>query len=382
MTILTRTGLRAALVAFAALAGSWSTAHAQSTLTPASTSIENRATVNYSVGGQAQTVIESSPTGNTAPGAGAGENTAFLVDNRVNLTVGELSGNATVTSPGATDTVLAFTVTNTGNAPQGYQLTLSEEVGTTIFGNTDNATFGLASLQIRVDEDPSTGNGTGNGAFDGTETATAIDILNPGFSVTVFVVSPLVPLTLLNGNFTNIVLQAQTAVRNTNGATLETASAGVNDPTTVEVVFADGGNDATESAADQFAIQSAALTVTKEQTVLDDGFGSASPRAIPLALVEYTITIENGSATTAADGIAISDPIPANTTFQTGLYPGPSDVAIGGGAAATCVAETPADTNADGCFRDGGGNLVVGGTALGSIAAGGSATVQFRVRIN
>ena len=235
---------------------------------------------------------------------------------------------------------------------------------------------------MRVDEDPSAGQGTGNDTFDGTETATAIEMLNPGYSVTVFIVSPTVPLTLVNANFANANLQAQTAVINTNGATLVAASAGINDPTTVEIVFADAGNDATQAATDQFAIQSAALTVTKAQTVLDDGFGSASPRAIPNAVVEYTITVANSSTTTAADGLAISDPIPATTTFQTGLYVGPSDVAITGGAATTCIAETPADTNADGCFRNGGGDLVVGGAALGSIAAGATATVRFRVRIN
>jgi uncharacterized repeat protein (TIGR01451 family) len=382
MTTRIRTSLRAALVALAALGGWWSNANAQSTLTPAGTSIQNRATVNYSVGGQPQTLIESSPTGNTTPGANAGANTSFLVDNRVDLTVSEASGAATVTAPGAPSAWLSFTVTNTGNAPQGYQLTISEETGTLLFGNTDNANVGLASLQVRVDEDPSTGNGTGNDTFDGTETATAIDLLNPGYSVTVFVLAPSVPLTLVNGNFANVRLQAQTAVAGTNGSTLELESTGNNDPTAVEILFADAGNDATESAADQYAIQSAALTVTKAQTVIDDGFGSASPRAIPNALVEYSITVANGSTTTAADAIAISDPLPANTTFQTGLYAGASDVAITGGAAATCVAETPADTNADGCFRSGGGDLVVGGTALGSIAAGSTVTVQFRVRIN
>ena len=72
----------------------------------------------------------------------------------------------------------------------------------------------------------------------------------------------------------------------------------------------------------------------------------------------------------------------ARRHFQAGLYPGASDVEITGGAAATCIAETPADTNADGCFRNGGGDLVVGGAALGSIAAGATATVRFRVRIN
>ena len=112
-------------------------------MTPAGTSIANRATVNYSVGGQPQTLIESSPTGNTTPGAGAGASTTFVVDNRVDLTVTELSGNATITTPGATNAALAFTVTNTGNAPQGYRLTLdSKKSATALFGNTDNANLG------------------------------------------------------------------------------------------------------------------------------------------------------------------------------------------------------------------------------------------------
>src|SRR5690606_13754423 len=133
MTSLARLGLRAALAGLLAIGGTWyNAAYAQ--LTPAGSSIENRATVNYSVGGVAQTPIESSPTGNTTPGVNAGENTTFVVDNLVNLTVNELSGNATQTSPGATNAVLAFTVTNTGNAPQGYQLSISEEVATLLFG--------------------------------------------------------------------------------------------------------------------------------------------------------------------------------------------------------------------------------------------------------
>jgi uncharacterized repeat protein (TIGR01451 family) len=376
MTSLVRTGLRAALVALAGL-GWWTSANAQ--MTPAGTSIQNRATVNYSVGGQAQTLIESSPTGNTTPGAGSGASTTFLVDNRIDLTVSEVSGNASVTAPGASNAALAFNVTNTGNAPQGYALTFLEDAGTALFGNTDNANFG--NLVIRVDEDPSSGNGTGNDTYDGTETATAVDVLNPSQSITVFIVAPTTPLTLVNDNFANATLTARVAVPATNGGTLATQSAGANSPTTVEIVFADAGNDATQAASDQFAIRTAALTVTKAQTVIDDGFGSASPRAIPNAIVEYTITVANGSATTAANAVAINDPIPANTTFQTGLFAGTSDVAITGGAAATCVAETPADTNSDGCFRNA-GNLVIGGAALGSIGAGATATVRFRVRIN
>ncbi len=378
MTTIARLGLRVTLASVLVFGGMlFSTAEAQ--LTPAGVTIQNRATVSYSVGGVAQTAIESSPTGNTTPGVNAGANTTFVVDNLIDLTVAESSGNATVTAPGATSAVLAFTVTNTGNSNEGYQLSLAEEVGTTLFGNADTFNVGLPNLTIRVDEDPSSGGGTGNDNYDGTETATAIDTLAPGASISVFVVGN-IPLGALNGAFANVRVQARAATPGTNGATLEVASPGVNNPATIEIVFGDAGNDATESAADQYAIQSAALTVTKAAVVISDPFASASPRAVPGAIVEYTITVANGGATTAT-GVGVSDPVPANTTFVAGAYAGPSDLQITGGATASCVIETPTDTNGDGCFNDG-TKLVVGATALGNIAAGGNATVKFRVEIN
>ena len=363
-------GLRTALVAVAAL-GWWMGANAQ--MTPANTTIANRATVNYTVGGLTQAPIESSPSGNTTPGVGLGTATTFVVDNRVDLTVAEVGATATTTTPGAPDAILTYTVVNTGNAPQGYAFTLAEETTGSVFpAGNDNADFGLGSLVVRVD--------AGAPGYDAGDTAGAIDILNPGQTATVFVVSPSVPLTLLNGNRTNIRLQARVARPNTGGATLETQTGGVNDPTVVEVVFADAGRDATESAVDQFFIQSAAITVTKSQNVLDDGFTTVDARAIPNALVEYTIGVTN-TGFSAANGIAISDPIPTTTTFQTGLYAGGSDVAITGGVAATCVAETLTDVNGDGCLRNNAGELIVGAPALVSIAPAGSVTVRFTVRI-
>jgi uncharacterized repeat protein (TIGR01451 family) len=381
MSTLTRFGLRAALAGLLALGGVWSTANAQ--LTQAGTQILNRATVSYSVGGVGQTDIESSPTGNSTPGANNGADTQFLVDQVVDLTVDEVSGNATTTSPGATAAVIAFTVQNDGNAPQGYQLTISEEVATSLFGNVDSFDIGLANLLVRVDEDPSGGDGTGNDAYDGTETATAIDVLNPGQQITVFVIAN-IPLSALNGAFANVNLLAQTAEPGTNGATLQTESPGVNDPTTVEVVFGDtdtSPNDGADDATDQYAIQSAALTVTKAATVLSDPFGSASPRAVPAAIVEYTVTVTNNGAT-PADAVGVEDVVPADTTFRTGLYAGSTDVevTVGASPAAFCIADV-GDANTDGCAFDG-TTLTVGAPVLGSIAAASSATVRFRVEID
>ena len=378
--MITRTlkGLRTALVAVAAL-GSWMGANAQ--MTTAGTSINNRASVNYSVGGLPQAVIESSPTGNVTPGAGAGVDTSFLVDNLINLSVSELSGSATVVTPGMANQVLSFTIANSGNSPEGYQLTVSEEVGTLLFGNNDNANFGLANLVVRVDEDPSGGNGTGNDTYDGTESATSINQLNPGQSITVFVLaSPTVPLTVINGNYANVNLQARAAAPGTNGGTLEVASPGANLPTSVEILFADTLRDATESATDQFSVVSAGLTITKTQTVLDDGFGSLSPRAIPGAKVLYLTTIENTSTTTPAQLVSFSDPIPANTALLANQYSATGDVGITNGLVATCNADAN-DADGDGCGIVA-GTLNVSSAVIGNIAAGVTVEVQFQVTIN
>jgi uncharacterized repeat protein (TIGR01451 family) len=346
--------------------------------TTAGIQINNRASVNYSVGGLPQAVIESSPTGNVNPGAGAGADTWFLVDNMINLTLTEVSTNATVATPGATNAALAFRITNTGNSPEGYQLSIAEEVGTVLFGNTDNTQFLLANLIIRVDEDPSNGSGTGNGIYDGTETATAVNVLNPNQDIIVFVVSPTVPLTQINGNFANVALTARVAAPLTNGGTLEVASPGANLPTSVEILFADAGFDATASATDQFSIVTAGLMITKAQTVLSDPFGTASPRAIPGSHVEYLITIANSSPTIAATGVSLSDPVPANTAVRLAQYAG-EDVAITGGLTPTCTADA-ADADADGCGVAA-GTLSVSSGVLGSVAGGTSVTVRFQVTI-
>src|SRR3989339_537953 len=117
--------MRIALLASAALLGLVSH-NVWAVVTPSGTVISNIATMNYSVGGVAQTPIGSSPTGNTS---GAGTATAFVVDNKVNLTVAESNSTVTSVSPGATNQVTTFTVTNTGNTAQGYTLVGANAIG-------------------------------------------------------------------------------------------------------------------------------------------------------------------------------------------------------------------------------------------------------------
>ncbi|MBV6416250.1 MAG: hypothetical protein CMLOHMNK_00781 [Steroidobacteraceae bacterium] len=365
---------RIALAVLATAAfGAWQTAGAVGTA--ANTTVSNQSTVNYSVGGVAQTPIESSPTGNSTPGGGAP--TTFVVDNRIDLTVTEVSGGNTPVTPGQTNQVTAFTVTNTGNGPQGYQLTPTNLTGGAVFGNTDNTD--VANLRVFVDSNA-------NGTYDaGVDTATAIDTLAADANVVVFIVAD-VPAGATNGQFANVQLSARAAVPGTNGATLATETTGADTPGAVDTVFGDAARDATEVAADQYAVSSAALTVTKTSAVTQDPHnGVTNPKAIPGAFVEYAVAIANTGAA-AATGLQITDPLPANTTFRTGAYNGgASDVSITVGAnpATFCVAEAGADTNSDGCSRTA-TDLVVGAPALTTVAigAGNAVTVRFQVTIN
>ena len=184
---------------------------AQAAGTDAGTSVTNRATVSYSVNSVAQTPIESSPTGNGTPGTGAGADTTFLVDRRINFTVAEVGGAATTTSPGATGVVTTFSVTNTTNGAQGFALSTANLAnGSVVFGNTDNRDVTITNVFVDAN---------GNGNYDpGTDIATAIDSLAEDTSVAVFIVSD-VPLAAVNGDFANVRLTATAAVAGTNGAT-------------------------------------------------------------------------------------------------------------------------------------------------------------------
>src|SRR5881394_2085508 len=109
--------VRLAVVALG-LIGVVPSAFAAGTDTNYNTDINNTASVNYSVSGVAQTVINSSPTGNSTPGAGNGAVTTFKVDKRIMFIAEETNGAATVTSPSLTQVVTVFRVTNTSNGAQ------------------------------------------------------------------------------------------------------------------------------------------------------------------------------------------------------------------------------------------------------------------------
>lgn len=291
--------------------------------TDSGTTINNRASLSYSVGGVAQTLIESSSTGNSTPGAGAGGDTSFVVDNKVNVQVTESNSTYTSVAPGATVQVTTFSVTNLGNTVQDFALAAANLAsGTTLFGGTDNfdatgctayresgATAGFQILQ---------------------DTATYIDELSAtsgSNSVTVYVVCN-IPAGQANNSNAVVSLTATAraggAAASLGAALTETVGANT---AGVDIVFADGtgtddGNrDAAHSARDAFRVASSALTVQKTVAIVCDPINANSnPKNIPGAVVRWTITVSNAAGAGASATLTqVTDALNANSTFDPDL---------------------------------------------------------------
>jgi uncharacterized repeat protein (TIGR01451 family) len=276
--------------------------------TPSGTTIQNRATINYSVGAVPQTLIESSPTGNSTPGEDNGVDTTFRVDNRVDLTVASLGSTDVI--PGQADRVLAFSITNTGNTTQGYRLDV-------VNGATDIA---MDDIRIYHDLDNSGTPDDGELYVAGSNVA---DVDADG-SIRVLIVAD-TPIGAVNGDTDTYWLRATTLDAGTEVVTTQTRVDQSDDPLAVDVVFADGDGDGggaadalrdgRHMASGVFTVTSAALTVVKTSAVIEDINGeNANAKAIPGARVRYTLTITNNGAATA-EGVTLTDSVPENTTF-------------------------------------------------------------------
>jgi len=360
--------------------------------TAASTQINNRATVSYQVSGVSQTPIESSPTGNSTPGANNGANTQFVVDRKIDLVVQEVGAAVTAVTPGAVNQVTTFFLRNDGNDTQGFTLAGTNQAnGSTVAFSAIVDAFDSTNVRVFVESTACTGVGqAGLSYVAASDTATTIPTLAADACAFVYVVSD-TPISATNGQGSVVRLTATARVPTTLAALTQTA--GAETATVVDVVFADtatGGQTARDAAAfadDIYVISAAALSVAKTSTVISDPFNLlVNPKAIPGATVEYAITLTNTGAQPASV-VTITDPIPANTTFATGTYnAGASNVQISVGATNTfCVAEAGGtDSNADGCVRTAGGVLTVGSPALTTVAtgAGNAVTMRFRVTID
>lgn len=330
-------------------------AFAAPTQTQAGTTITNTVTVNYQVGGVAQTAQTASDT--------------FTVDRKVNVTIAEVGGTTQV-SPGQTSAVLTYSVTNLSNATLDFALTATQQAGgAAAHGGTDN--FDTTNARIFVDTN-------GNGTYDaGTDQqVTYLDELAGETSKTVFVVSD-IPLGRATNDVAAYTLTAtgkEGGAAGTVGAAL-VQTAGAN-TAGMDTIFADGAGstdaarDAAFSAKDDYTVLAAALSVTKVSKIISDPVsGTTNPKMIPGATVEYCITVSNASGGASASNVALSDVLPSTTTYLSSF-----GVLLNGTV-------TSGVCNADGTASGSYASGTVSGT-LASVAAGAARTLLFRVTIN
>lgn len=330
--------------------------------TTSGTTITNTVTVDFQVGGVSQT-------------ASTGSN-AITVDRRVAIRVQETGTATTSVVPGQATAVTTFTITNDSNATIDIGLTAAQLVGgTAAHGGTDN--FDVTGLGVFVDTN-------GNGTYDaGTDTAvTYLDEVAADGVRTVFVIGG-IPGTRVNGDVAGVTLQGQAreggAVA-TQG-TVITATAGANTAgvdtvlfDTAGVVAGDVANDGRSSDDDDFTVSAAILNVFKQSRIVSDPVnGTTNPKMIPGATIEYCIVVSNGSGGAAATSVNISDPLPTQTTYDSGYGIFQSGSYTGTAPSGTCNL----DGTAGGTFAAG----TVSGT-LGTVNPGSTRTLYFRATIN
>ncbi len=330
--------------------------------TASGTTITNTVTVNYQVGGVSQTAT--------------GASNSFKVDRKVNVTVAEVGTSTTQVSPGQTQAVTTFTVTNNSNAALDFSLAAAQQTGGAgAHSNTDS--FDVTNVKIYVDTN-------GDGTFNAGDTeVTYLDELGADLSRTVFVVAD-VPLGLTTGAVAAVTLTAtgrEAGASGSVGAALSQTNTGALnevDPNFVDTVFADvagstdGVRDAAHSAKDDYTVLAAALTVLKTSKIISDPLnGTTNPKAIPGATVEYCISVENAAGSATASSVAISDPLPGTVTYDSGY----GIFVDGTVTSGTCNT----DGSAGGSYNS--GTTTVSGS-LSNVVAGATRTLRFRATIN
>ncbi len=299
--------------------------------TAAGTTISNTATASY-----------TDPGGNSV--SVPSNKVDIVVDELLDVTVATADPGDIVVTPGSTNQVLSFTVTNTGNGSEAFRLTPNAAVGGDQFDPT--------TTSVVLD---SNGNGVYDAGVDTVYTPGANDpVLAPDASVRVFILSS-IPA---GQNDNDRAIVELTAAATTGTGAPGTSFAGQGQGGGNAVVGATGA-DGTDRG--RYLVQNATISFTKSALVTDPFGGSTS---VPGSIITYTL-VATISGTGTLTNAGISDPIPNGTTYQNG------SITLQG-SPLTDAADADAGSFAS-------NNVSV---SLGSVTGGQTRTVTFRVRIN
>lgn len=302
--------------------------------TAAGTTISNTATASYNDAGGNQQSVTSNQVD-------------LLVDEILDVVVAPESTSDVVTQPGLTDQVLTYTITNKGNGPEAFVLTPNGTVGGDQFD--PNPTSILLDINNNGIYEPGI-----DPVYTGSTPALAAEQ-----TLRVFVRST-IPAGASDADRGLVTLTGQ-AVTGTGAPGTSFAGAGVGGGDAV--VGATGADDNADRA---YLVQNATIAFVKSQSVADP-FGGT--QTVPGSVITYTL-VATVSGTGTLTNVAVSDAVPANTTYQ-----------VGSMTLQAAGLTDAADADAGRTITSG---LVVTGidVALGAVAGGQTRTVTFRVTVN
>lgn len=324
--------------------------------TQAGTNIANTVTITYDVGGAVQT--PPPVTGDT-----------FKVDRKVIFDVYATDTATTDVTPNTNDQILAYELENTSNDTLDFDLTVANAANSFVPTNGGVDNYDALNIEYCIDY-------SFNGACDSGEvwgTTANVDDLDPDQSVYI----------LVRGDFPssapNAAVSAVTVTAvglDINGAALTDDSGDADDAAVVQNVFADTDENNTETADDNYVVEAAVLAVAKLSRVVSDPINGVSPnaKAIPGAIVEYCITVDN-SGLADASNVAITDnlaQIAPSATYYATYTPLNGGTGVTGGVC-------DADGTAAGGAYNGGTNTI--SSVLTTVPKGEMRTLIFQVKI-
>jgi uncharacterized repeat protein (TIGR01451 family) len=253
---------------------------------PAGTPINNTATVDYTVGALTSTVTSNQ--------------SSVVVAEIIDVAVTAPTDPVPV-SPGATQQILRYRVTNIGNGPETFRLVMSNAITGDQFDPV------ASSTSIYLDSD-------GSGAFNSGDAPYVVGTNDPvlapdgaGSFVYVFVMND-IPATVVDSNVGRSNL---TADSRTGTGAAGTVFAGQGASGTDAVI---GNTNGIAVGQGEYLVEGVAVAALKSQTVVDQ-YGGARP--IPGATINYSIAV-SATGTGTASAAAFTDNVPAGTTYVAG----------------------------------------------------------------
>jgi len=314
------------ILALASVAAFGLSGQAMAIGTAAGTPITNEVTLNFKVGGATQVELK--------------DDTGFMVDNKIIMALENNTPAANTTAPGAIE-IYTFRLRNDGNKTQTFKLNLEN---TSVSTSTDIA---IPSVTYAI-----TTQNVGTSTLSTDEMTVPVD---GDVSYTATFVFPTqttapVPVNIVDAEVYNI-LSTATAVTSAGGTITPDVATDKNDPLNLNleelVVFAEG---ATTDSVIYDGIISTLASSTIATASIGDGTGTGSggpgisvkvindeicdstlayvdysdgsgntcpdlagytPKALPGALIEYTVTTKNNSTTTDADHLQFTHTLPS-----------------------------------------------------------------------